>query len=440
MQDISRRTLVFRLSSSGLLAWGGAASLSRAASASQPCGRQTRHDEIGQTVYPAPTGDGRSVVETDCMPNHVVGPYSAGAAPRPTEMQLYLPANPELEDAATPVGERIFGVAINGVPFESIGPTYPGADEWRFNVLSPAVRPYLGIDVNNGHVYASGQYHYVGTPLGLMCGLLDARQQSPGAPVPMMLIGWAADGFPIYAGLALGPLVDDGTPLAHTLFRSSYLLKSGRRPEGSPGGLHDGTFVQDFEFVQGAGDLDECNGRFGATPEYPAGTYYYVVTTHFPFLPLLFRGKPDSSFTTRSGPMSLPAELESYSAGAVDAGAAVPATPASDASVLGFPHGLASAQQPLVVDSAGYRYFLAIGSGDGRLYYSSIAVDSGAVITPWQRVPRQIEGVTLRPDLVVLADSRVQVTISSELSKLRVSADGSLESGTIQFEPWRPVP
>ena len=26
------------------------------------------------------------------------------------------------------------------------------------------------------------------------------------------------------------------------------------------------------------GDLDQCNGRFAATPEYPEGTYYYVST------------------------------------------------------------------------------------------------------------------------------------------------------------------
>ena len=30
--------------------------------------------------------------------------------------------------------------------------------------------------------------------------------------------------------------------------------------------------------MAGLGDLDECNGRFGSTPEYPQGTYYYVST------------------------------------------------------------------------------------------------------------------------------------------------------------------
>ncbi|MFN7138259.1 MAG: YHYH protein [Limisphaerales bacterium] len=82
--------------------------------------------------------------------------------------------------------------------------------------------------------------------------------------------------------------------------KSSYQLKRSERPNG-PGGKHDGTFVQDYEYVAGSGDLDECNGRFGVTPEFPEGTYYYVLTEDFPFIPRKFKGTPDSSFM-RKGP------------------------------------------------------------------------------------------------------------------------------------------
>ncbi|MEO0987375.1 MAG: YHYH protein [Cyanobacteria bacterium J06639_14] len=43
---------------------------------------------------------------------------------------------------------------------------------------------------------------------------------------------------------------------------SSYQLKQGARPYGSgnPGGFYDGTFIDDFAYVEGGGDLDECNG------------------------------------------------------------------------------------------------------------------------------------------------------------------------------------
>jgi hypothetical protein len=86
--------------------------------------------------------------------------------------------------------------------------------------------------------------------------------------------------------------------------KSSYRLKQGTRPttNGQPGGKYDGIFVEDFAYVAGSGDLDECSGRFGVTPEFPGGTYYYVLTSDFPFVPRAFRGTPDSSFSPRGGP------------------------------------------------------------------------------------------------------------------------------------------
>jgi hypothetical protein len=40
-----------------------------------------------------------------------------------------------------------------------------------------------------------------------------------------------------------------------------------------------GTFAEDYEYLPGAGDLDQFNGRFTKTPEYPAGTYAYFLST-----------------------------------------------------------------------------------------------------------------------------------------------------------------
>ncbi|MBU6180830.1 MAG: YHYH protein, partial [Verrucomicrobia bacterium] len=67
------------------------------------------------------------------------------------------------------------------------------------------------------------------------------------------------------------------------------------RPGGDePGGRHDGAFVQDYECVAGSGDLDECNGRFCLTPEFPEGTYAYFLTDEWPVIPRAFRGSPVS--------------------------------------------------------------------------------------------------------------------------------------------------
>ena len=83
---------------------------------------------------------------------------------------------------------------------------------------------------------------------------------------------------------------------------ASYRLKTADRA-GGLGGKPDGTFREDWAFAAGVGDLDECNGRFGPTPEFPAGTYYYVITDDFPFIPRLWRGTPDPSFVRRgAGP------------------------------------------------------------------------------------------------------------------------------------------
>ena len=40
-----------------------------------------------------------------------------------------------------------------------------------------------------------------------------------------------------------------------------------------------GTYVQDYEYVMGSGTLDEFNGRYCVTPEYPGGTYAYFLST-----------------------------------------------------------------------------------------------------------------------------------------------------------------
>ena len=36
--------------------------------------------------------------------------------------------------------------------------------------------------------------------------------------------------------------------------------------------------IDDWNYYEDLGDLDECNGRFGPTPEYPDGIYHYVST------------------------------------------------------------------------------------------------------------------------------------------------------------------
>ena len=51
-----------------------------------------------------------------------------------------------------------------------------------------------------------------------------------------------------------------------------------------------GTLTQDYEYVAGLGDLDECNGRTGVTPEFPGGIYHYYVTEGYPYIQRCVKG------------------------------------------------------------------------------------------------------------------------------------------------------
>ena len=86
------------------------------------------------------------------------------------------------------------------------------------------------------------------------------------------IIGWAYDGNPIY-----GPYGFD-TPTGGTIRRmvSSYkkVVKTNRPPILD---FPTGFFIEDWEY-DASGDLDEHNGRFCVTPEYPDGVYAYFVT------------------------------------------------------------------------------------------------------------------------------------------------------------------
>jgi hypothetical protein len=89
------------------------------------------------------------------------------------------------------------------------------------------------------------------------------------------IIGWAYDGNPIYGpyGFSLG----NSGPIK--LLKSGYSLKYRSNRFDGPGvDIYPlGLFIEDYEFV-GSGDLDEYNGRYCITPEFPNGVYAYFST------------------------------------------------------------------------------------------------------------------------------------------------------------------
>ena len=252
---------------------------------------------VNATSTSAWTCDGNSRVLTgNGLPDHAVGAFPNPHNPNTISVQG-VSASYTLEPAvvagpATSLGVPGIGHALNGVKFDpgtaeactDAGECDPGFSTapWRIEALGQNSFDF-GTDENNAHVQPGGAYHYHGMPEGL----LDAL----GKGAAMSLVGWARDGFPIYARYGFSDPRDPASTIRAVT--GSYRLKA--TPDaGRPATIvyAMGAFTQDWEYVAGSGDLDECNGRFGVTPEFPLGIYHYFITDSYPFIQRCVKGTP----------------------------------------------------------------------------------------------------------------------------------------------------
>jgi len=202
---------------------------------------------------------------------------------------------------------RHLGVAHNGVILSPAPGTpfiYINKNTGEFNwdwVFEPTNNQgddmnQVQLDCATAHTNGSG-YHYHGEMFEYL------ETDSPGITSATALdepyqIGWASDGFPII--YKFGPNADGNI----VELQPSYQLKSGERPgDGitAPCGPYTGKYTVDYEYVQGVGDLDECNGiEAEITLETALGTetfgYYYVVTSTFPQIGRCLKGNVSPDF------------------------------------------------------------------------------------------------------------------------------------------------
>lgn len=252
------------------------------------------------------------IITANCIPSHKVGLFgNAQGALNPNAISAQtesytITLNPVESATFTPLlsttgqgpsagPQYSFGVLLNGVeldpiaaePFPHEGLMSPNVN-WEWNLEATNVN--IGLDCNNAHVQPTGKYHYHGSPtLYLQNASISSSQ--------MTLIGYAADGFPIYYKYAYTEANNDKSAIIE--MTSSYQLKSGSRPgngSSAPCGNYNGVYSADYEYAA-SGTLDEANGRTGVTPEYPSGTYYYIITDVFPNIPRYFRGTPSNDFS-----------------------------------------------------------------------------------------------------------------------------------------------
>jgi hypothetical protein len=139
----------------------------------------------------------------------------------------------------------------------------------------------FGTDNSNAHVQPNGQYHYHGMPEGYLA--------LANKGIAMTLTGFAVDGFPIYAryGYTTAGNADSVVKTVTSSYQKKSVPDAGRPSVTT---FPMGTFTSDYEYVANSGDLDECNGRTGVTPEFPAGTYHYFITDTFPYAQRCIKG------------------------------------------------------------------------------------------------------------------------------------------------------
>ena len=231
------------------------------------------------------------------IPDHSVTGGSFATPISAQNLSIGFPLAPAI---TSPTGAGLvhqpYGYALNSVKFDpgtdgtcSSGATSTmpgggcvaimGKDPWNLEAIGGAFG--FGADENNAHVQPNGQYHYHAMPEGMLAS----------AGKVVKLVGFAMDGFPIYARYGYTS-ASDTTSAIKTIAPSWQKKANPDAGRPSTTVFPMGTFTQDYQYVPGSGDLDECNGRTGATPEFPKGTYHYYITDTFPYIQRCLKGKP----------------------------------------------------------------------------------------------------------------------------------------------------
>jgi hypothetical protein len=277
-------------------------------------------DNTPANVQSVQYSDNWVYVKSAGIPSYITGPFLDGNPSIAQAQNGYfkLPLNPvQNTGTQTPTTGGNIGIFINGVALFDYrdgvawntntnslcggpgNPPCPGGpaatQSWNRDAI---VAERVGFDCAKGHP-AMGNYHHHQNPsafnldldvISNICDLyladglyaIDSTVHSP-------LIGYAYDGFPIYG--AYGYKNADGTGgLAR--MKSGYQLRNitARTHHANGTDVPDGPLVstafplgyfrEDYEFVTHPEPdyLDEHNGRFCVTPEYPQGIYAYFAT------------------------------------------------------------------------------------------------------------------------------------------------------------------
>ena len=173
-------------------------------------------------------------------------------------------------------------VVVDVIPVCSGASAIPVLKEWNFNRFEKNKK---NLDDNYGYVFENYNallehgYAHIGNPKALRVQLNDNLSISDTVPSVLShspILGFAYDGNPIYCPYGYEDPLDSSSSISR--MTSSYVLNNSRT-QGPPTRTYPlGSFINDYIYRHNSGSLDENNGRFCVTPDYPEGTYAYFLT------------------------------------------------------------------------------------------------------------------------------------------------------------------
>jgi hypothetical protein len=221
------------------------------------------------------------------VPDYNIGPWAGSPNTAANQNTLArIPRSPQPQNGAkTATGLGAIGLMIDGTQIynASDARSYQNRNVWHQNA---EIAEAGSFELAGGHPSPGNAYHYHGQPRTLRARIGDdGSRHSP-------IIGFAFDGFPIYGSYGYANANGTGGVVRMvSSYRTRAITQRTTLPNGTVLAATNygpavsttfpiGFYLEDWEFVasSGPGALDQYNGRFEVTPEYPAGTYAYHIT------------------------------------------------------------------------------------------------------------------------------------------------------------------
>jgi hypothetical protein len=272
------------------------------------------------------------------LASYNMGPWQNGAFPNlPVNQKILFrfPRTNAVPTTKTETGGGQIGIFVDGVEMFNSWDAFTwdpstSADTANYTGYwnrDAYVNEGATFDPGNAHQQNTGTYHYHASPIALRYLLGDHVDFNPATKtyyedtnVPTKhspILAWTADGFPVYGPYGYSDATNANSGIRRMI--SGYVLRNGQfgtdnlpvtgrltipqwavrlynvssNQTGAPlTGIHtNGCYMEDNDYLgdlinsntgtnfqQGVDfDLDEYNGRYCVTPEFPNGTYAYFV-------------------------------------------------------------------------------------------------------------------------------------------------------------------